>query len=55
MGLQVKYQTENGKWLCFKHAVKRALADEDIHTVVDEFGSEYDMRDTGCVDCNEGE
>lgn len=53
MNMEIKYQTKDGKWLCFKHAVKRAVKDEDIYPVIDEFGSEYDMRNTDCVDCRE--
>jgi hypothetical protein len=51
IGIEIKYQSAEGKWLCFTHAVKRALQNENITPVVDDFGSEYDMRDTSCIDC----
>lgn len=41
------------KVLCFKHAVQRAMKNEDIEVEVDEFGDEYDMRSTSCDDCAE--
>lgn len=55
MNLQVKYRTDSTRqypeWLCFKHAVVAALNGEDIVTEIDDFESEYDMRDTECSDC----
>ena len=40
-------------WLCFKHAVIRTLANEDVKIVIDEFGGEYDgRRYYACYDCD---
>lgn len=49
--MEVKYQTEQGGWLCFMHAVKRAFKGEHISAVAEDYDSEYDMRDTSCRDC----
>lgn len=53
--MRVKFYSETtNEWVCFKHAVKRlVLEDEDVEPICDEDGfcSEYDMRDTSCVDC----
>lgn len=53
--MKTKFQSErSGEWLCFKHAIKRAvLKGEHIEPICDEddFCSEYDMRDTSCSDC----
>jgi hypothetical protein len=56
--VKIKFQAETGEWLCFTHAVKRALLKgQKIEPVEDEydFCSEYDMRDTGCADCRENQ
>lgn len=55
--MQIKYQSDSGQWLCFKHAIKRALLDQNIESVTDEddFCSDYDMRDTSCSDCGKGD
>lgn len=42
---------EPHQYLCFKHAVLRAVKGEDIEPEIDEYGDEYDMRNIGCVDC----
>lgn len=50
------YSETTKEWLCFKHAVKRALLKgESIEPICDEedFCSDYDMRNTSCVDCSE--
>lgn len=52
--MKIRFYSETTReWLCFQHAVKRALRDEVIEPICDEddFCSEYDMRDTSCVDC----
>lgn len=48
--MEVKY-TNGKEWFCFRHAVIRVLEGEEIHPEIDDFGSEYDMRDTLCKDC----
>lgn len=54
--MTIKFQSNNGDWLCFVCAVKRTLFDgQKIEVVADDFDSEYDMRDTGCVDCRKSE
>jgi hypothetical protein len=53
MNINVDIKFTNGRqWFCFKHAVQRAIQNEDIQTEIDDFGSEYDMRDTSCADCS---
>lgn len=49
--MELKFQAEQGEWLCLQHAVKRAAMGEAIQPVMDDFGSEYDFRNTSCVDC----
>lgn len=51
MNLDVKFEANNGDWLCFTHAVQRALTGEPVEPVVDDFTSDHDMRDTNCVEC----
>lgn len=55
--MTIKFQSNNGDWLCFVHAVKRTLFDgQKIEVVAEEdFDSEYDMRDTQCVDCRKSD
>lgn len=50
--LQVKYSTEDAAWLCFRHAVKRAMAGEDVQVEVDDYyDNEYYVGTISCVDC----
>lgn len=51
--LEVKFQASNGDWFCFRHAVTRAFLGHEIAPVIDDFSSDYDMRDTTCVQCKE--
>lgn len=50
---EVKYYSEKiDGYLCFRHAVLRALQGDDIEPEIDEFGADgLDMRDTHCHDC----
>lgn len=48
-----KFDGDKGNYVCFKHAAKRALLGENIETEIDDYSSEYDMRDTSCGDCLE--
>ena len=53
INFELKFQSEENRlWYCFTHAVKKAAKGHKIIPVVDEFGSEYDMRDTCCVACD---
>jgi len=49
--LKIRFSTEEIGWLCFRHAVKRALAGEDVKVDIDDFDSEYYMGSTSCKDC----
>lgn len=50
--MKVKYRAETGEWLCFMHAVQRAMIDQQIEPVCDEGDfSDYDARVISCDDC----
>lgn len=49
--MQVRYYTEDVEWLCFRHAVKRVMDGEDVHTEVDDYYEDRCMISTVCNDC----
>ncbi len=50
--LSIRRTTVDGKVVCFKHAVIRAIEGEIITEEVDEFNkSDCDFRSTSCYDC----
>lgn len=52
----VKYYNETTQeWLCFFHAVMAIIRDDHmVESLFEEFGSEYDMRNTNCAHCRRG-
>lgn len=51
--IRIRFYTKDRSWLCFRHAVQRAQWGEDVKTEIDDFGSEYYLGTTSCVDCSE--
>lgn len=55
LNIRIRYSTESASWLCFRHAVQRAMKGEDVSTDVNNYDSEHYMGRTSCVDCEEEE
>lgn len=49
--LQVRYSSRNDPWMCFRHAMKAAMAGTDVETQIDDYRSEYYMGRTHCQEC----
>jgi hypothetical protein len=49
--LTVRYQTIDYDCLCFSCAVKEAVAGKKVVAEVDDFSSDYDMRELYCNLC----
>ena len=50
--LKVRYYTDKHDWLCFTHAVRAAVSGVKVETDIDDFGSEYYLGTTRCVQCD---
>ena len=52
MKIEIRFCSTKYSWLCFKHAVKEAMAGEEIETDIDDFSGDY-MGSTFCDKCSE--
>ncbi len=49
--IQARFHTEEISWLCFRHAILRALSGEDVELELDDYDSEYYHGPRVCEDC----
>lgn len=51
MDIQIKFSSNEASWLCFKHAVQRAIKGADIEVEVGDFYNDCYQGSISCKDC----